>query len=192
MSIGTTVANHTLPSSSLRCARRYHRDVSITEVERQAKHLGVALVGVPLLGAAGSAYVSRLAAALEAVTVALGCTVGGLACGDLHLEHIRSWREEAVGKGLGVRIHYPVWSDVAGENYPALAADLEASGVPCKVTAVTEDDVEAAGAAVGAAFGPDLAAAVVRAGYDAFGERGEFHTLAQVWEVSRERALGLE
>jgi diphthamide synthase (EF-2-diphthine--ammonia ligase) len=30
------------------------------------------------------------------------------------------------------------------------------------------------------------------AGVDAFGEDGEFHTLAEVWSVSRERALGLK
>ena len=27
---------------------------------------------------------------------------------------------------------------------------------------------------------------------DAFGENGEFHTLARVWEVDRARALGME
>ena len=90
-----------------------------------------------------------------------------------------------------MRINYPVWSDVAGANYPALAADLEASGVPCKVSAVTLDEAEAAGAAVGAAYGKDLASAMKGAGFDAFGENGEFHTLAQVWEVPRERALGI-
>jgi hypothetical protein len=64
--------------------------------------------------------------------------VSGLACGDLHLEHIRQWREDAVARGLGVTIRYPVWSDVACSNYAALAADLAASGVPCAVTAVTD------------------------------------------------------
>ena len=168
-----------------------HQDVSARDVEMQAKHLDVGLVGVPLHGNAGSAYVSRLETALEVITKQLGCKVIGLACGDLHLEHIRSWREEAVGGGLGVGITYPVWSDVAGDNYPALTADLQASGVPCKVSAVTVDGAEAAGAVVGATFSPELAAAVAAAGYDAFGENGEFHTLAQVWEVSRVRALGL-
>jgi hypothetical protein len=79
--------------------------VSARQIEKQAKHLDVALVGVPLHGNAGSAYVSRLQTALEVITKQLGCTVAGLACGDLHLEHIRSWREEAVGKGLGGAVH---------------------------------------------------------------------------------------
>ena len=57
---------------------------------------------------------------------------------------------------------------------------------------MTEDRCERAGVVVGALYGPELAAAVVAAGADAFGENGEFHTLAAVWETTRERALGLE
>jgi diphthamide synthase (EF-2-diphthine--ammonia ligase) len=45
---------------------------------------------------------------------------------------------------------------------------------------------------VGAVYTPALAAAAVAAGVDAFGENGEFHTLARVWEVDRARALGIE
>lgn len=168
-----------------------HQEVSIRDIERQAKHLDVGLVGVPLHRNGGTGYVARLKGALEVLTEKLRCKVTGLACGDLHLEHIRSWREDTVGKTLGLSITYPVWSDVAGKNYPALATDLVASGVPCKVTAVTEDKAEAAGATVGAAYIPEMAEAVARVGLDAFGENGEFHTLAQVWEVPRKRALGL-
>ena len=168
-----------------------HQDVSARDVERQAKHLDVGLVGVPLHRNAGPGYVHRLRGALDVVRKA-GCEVTALACGDLHLEHIRSWREEAVGRGLGVRVCYPVWCDDAGANYSALAEDLRRSGVPCRVTAVTEDRCERAGVVVGALYGPELAAAVVAAGADAFGENGEFHTLAAVWETTRERALGLE
>ena len=32
-----------------------------------------------------------------------------------------------MGRGLGMKILYPVWSDVAGENYAALTEDLVAS-----------------------------------------------------------------
>jgi diphthamide synthase (EF-2-diphthine--ammonia ligase) len=121
-----------------------HQDVSARDVERQAKHLDVGLVGVPLHRNAGAGYVARLRGALDVVRAA-GCDVTGLACGDLHLEHIRSWREDAVGNGLRVGVCYPVWSDAAGANYGALAADLEKSGVPCVVTAVTEDRCAEAG-----------------------------------------------
>ena len=39
-------------------------------------------------------------------------------------------------------------------------------------------------------FGREFMARAAAAGCDAFGERGEFHTLAHVWEVPREQALG--
>ena len=168
-----------------------HQDVSARDVERQAKHLDVGLVGVPLHRNAGAGYVARLRGALEVVRNA-GCEITSLACGDLHLEHIRSWREDAVGKGLRVGVCYPLWSDMAGANYAELALDLEKSGVPCLVTAVTEERCEKAGVVVGAVYGPQLAANAFAAGVDAFGENGEFHTLARVWEVDRLRALGLE
>ena len=167
-----------------------HQEVSAKDVEKQAQHLNVGLVGVPLHRHAGTGYVSRLEAALEVVT-SLGCKVKALACGDLHLEHIRSWREEAVGRGLGMKILYPVWSDVAGENYAALTKDLVASGVPCTVTAVTDEAAAAAGATVGAQFTPELSSKLQASGKDAFGEKGEFHTLARVWKVPRELALGI-
>ena len=58
--------------------------------------------------------------------------------------------------------------------------------MPCTITAVTEERCERAGAIVGAAYGPELAEAVTAAGADAFGENGEFHTLAAVRETSRD------
>ena len=167
-----------------------HQEVGAKDVEKQAQHLNVGLVGVPLHRHAGTGYVSRLEAAISVVK-SLGCKVKALACGDLHLEHIRSWREEAVGRGLGMKILYPVWSDVAGENYAALTEDLIASGVPCTVTAVTDDVAAAAGATVGAEFTPELTSKLQASGKDAFGEKGEFHTLARVWKAPRQLALGI-
>ena len=167
-----------------------HQEVGAKDVEKQAQHLNVGLVGVPLHRHAGTGYVSRLEAAISVVK-SLGCKVKALACGDLHLEHIRSWREEAVGRGLGMKILYPVWSDVAGENYAALTEDLIASGVPCTVTAVTDNVAAAAGATVGAEFTPELTSKLQASGKDAFGEKGEFHTLARVWKAPRQLALGI-
>jgi len=171
-----------------------HQDVHVRDVERQAKHLDVTLIGVPLHGGggAGSDYVARLKLAVDVIEGKLGSAVDALACGDLHLEHIRKWREDAVGKALVMKLAYPVWSDDARSNYDALREDLDASGVRCVVTAVTTEAAEAAGAKVGARYDGDLARAMKDAGVDAFGEDGEFHTLAEVWSVSRERALGLK
>ena len=49
----------------------------------------------------------------------------------------------------------------------------------------------AAGATVGAQFTPELSSKLQASGKDAFGEKGEFHTLARVWKVPRELALGI-
>jgi len=167
-----------------------HQGVGARDVERQARHLGVALVGVPLHRHSGEGYASRLAAGLRVVE-GLGSRVRAVASGDLHLPHLRAWRDEAVGRGLGVATAYPLWCDPPGGNYEALAADLRESGVPCTVSAVADARAEAAGAVVGAEFAPGLRSRLRAAGLDEFGERGEFHTLARVWEVPRERALGL-
>ena len=97
--------------------------------------------------------------------------------GDLHLEHIREWRTGAFGElaeTWGASLHFPIW------HVPCemLMADLEASGVLCEVSAVTD---AALGALVpGQRFDRE---AMMRLpdGVDRFGENGEFHTLAKVW-----------
>ena len=142
---------------------------------RQAEHLGLPLLGVPLDRASGEAYADSIRAGLA--TIRRHVAIERLCFGDLHLEHIRGWREEALS-GLGVDLHFPLWH----ADYEDLAADLRASGVPCDVSATTVDAV-----AVGERFGEFE----TPQGLDAFGERGEFHTLARVWEVPRRAALGV-
>ena len=156
-----------------------HQDVSARDVERQAKHLDVGLVGVPLHR--NAARVRRAPARRARRRRAAGATTG--LGGDL-IEHIRSWREDAVGNGLRVGVCYPVWSDAAAPTTKA-AAHLKAV---CRGRdGVTEDRCAEAGIVVGAVYTPALAAAAVAVGADAFGENGEFHTLARV-EVDRARA----
>ena len=60
-----------------------------------------------------------------------------------------------------------------------LIADLEASGVMCEISAVTEAAV--GGVAVGERFDRAMMARLPD-GIDPFGENGEFHTLVRVWE----------
>ena len=142
---------------------------------RQAEHLGLPLLGVPLDRASGEAYADSIAAGLD--TIRRHVAIERLCFGDLHLEHIRGWREEALSS-LGADLHFPLWH----ADYEELSADLRASGVPCDVSATTVDAV-----AVGERFGEFE----TPHGLDAFGERGEFHTLARVWEVPRRAALGV-
>ena len=152
-----------------------HQDVDIASIVRQAEHLGLPLLGVPLDRASGESYEDSIAAGLA--TIRRHVAIERLCFGDLHLEHIRGWREEALSV-LGADLHFPLWH----ADYEDLSADLRASGVPCDVSATTVDTV-----AVGQRFGEFE----TPLGLDAFGERGEFHTLARVWEVPRRAALGV-
>ena len=71
-------------------------------------------------------------------------------------------------------------------KYEDLLQDLDRSGVPCVVSASSNDIVKE-----GDVFGRDLYDRAIKNGVDAFGEEGEFHSLAQVWEIDRKQALGL-
>ena len=118
-----------------------HQDVDIASIVRQAEHRAAVTrrsarprVGRGLRGfhrGAGLAAIRRHVA------------IERLCFGDLHLEHIRGWREEALS-GLGADLHFPLWH----ADYEDLSADLRASGVPCDVSATTVDAV-----AVGERFG---------------------------------------
>lgn len=69
-------------------------------------------------------------------------------------------------------------------HYDKLAEDLEASSVPCIVTSSTID-----GVSVGEVFDRNFRNRLPSDQVDLFGENGEFHTEAQVWDVDRFKAL---
>ena len=148
-----------------------HQEIPIDAVIRQAGHLGLPLLGVPLHP--GETYMDRIRAACELVP-----RIARLVFGDLHLLHIREWRSVAFrefASDRGAALHFPLW----GVSYDTLIADLEASGVTCEVSAVTE---AAEGVvAVGERFDRAMMARLPES-IDPFGENGEFHTLARVWE----------
>ena len=147
-----------------------HQELGIDLVARQAEHLGVPLLGVPLHP--GEAYETRIAEAARMVP-----HIARFVFGDLHLEHIRDWRVEAfreLAAELGASLHFPLW----GAPYEELMDDLEASGAVCEVSAVTEEALGVV--SVGQRFDRALMAALPE-GVDRFGENGEFHTLVKVW-----------
>ena len=80
-------------------------------------------------------------------------------------------------------LEYPLWRG----NYAFLMDDLEKSQVPCVLSASTVDSVS-----VGTPFTRELYDRAPELNLDEFGERGEFHSIAKVWEVPRSVALGLE
>ena len=166
-----------------------HQNVNIADVIRQARHLNVALLGIPLRRGSGEAYSDRIQQGLRVIEKALdeastdedsGC-IASLVFGDLHLDHIRDWRDRTFAD-FGYQLEYPLWK----ADYDFLMKDLEVSQVPCVVSASTVDTVD-----VGTQFTRLFSEQQRAAGVDRFGECGEFHTLAQVWQVPRETALGL-
>ena len=148
-----------------------HQEISIEVIARQAGALGTPLIGVPLHD--GQDYVEQVTEGLSLVP-----TVGRIVFGDLHLEPIRQWREQSLGPVARARkatLHFPLWH----VDYGTLLDDLEASGVPCAISAVGDPD--ATQVAVGELFERGLCERLP-AHVDRFAERGEFHTVARVWE----------
>ena len=150
-----------------------HQELRVELVIRQAEHLRVPLLGVPLHP--GLAYEARIA---EAVT--LIPAIARFVFGDLHLEHIREWRTGAfreLAASRSASLHFPIWQ----VPYEVLMADLEASGIVCEVSAVTD---AALGAFIPGQRFDRKAMTGLPDGVDRFGENGEFHTLAKVWTVA--------
>lgn len=142
-----------------------HQEFAIDEVIKQATHLNAPVIGVPLHP--GGEYLDHLVPALDLIPA---CDT--LAFGDLHLEHIRGWREEAFGSHPRTRdlaLSFPLWK----ADYAELLADFEASGASSTISALTKD---IPGVTLGDAFGRDLIKKLPE-GVDPFGENGEFHTL---------------
>ena len=141
-----------------------HQELPIETIVYQAQYLGLPLVGVPLFG--DMDYAVRVVQALTLIP-----QTSCLAFGDLHLTHIRKWREDTFDRegSMGhLELLFPLWQ----QPYEALLEDLTDSGVCCKVSAVT---AQATGIQVGDVFDRAFVANLP-AGVDPFGERGEFHT----------------
>jgi len=141
-----------------------HQEIGIEVVADQARSLDLPVIGVPLHP--GPDYLDQLAGGLALVPQ---CT--NLCFGDLHLDHIRGWREEAFARHsatAALALAFPVWRC----DYTVLLADLAASGARCTISAVRPDlDRVAVGDVFDAGF-----IARLPAGVDPFGENGEFHT----------------
>ena len=140
------------------------QEFTIDVVVEQATQLGVPLLGVPLH--TGADYVDQIAAAVDLVPA---CE--RLCFGDLHLAHIRQWREKAFGghpRMANMELIFPLWN----ADYDALLADLLASGATSIVSAVFPDLRQID---IGDVFDTDLLARLPDH-IDPFGENGEFHT----------------
>jgi diphthamide synthase (EF-2-diphthine--ammonia ligase) len=162
-----------------------HQEVNIDQVIKQASHLNITLVGIPLRKGSGETYTDRIRSGLEVVksfVPSQGC-ISSLVFGDLHLSPVKEWRDKILTQ-LGYELEYPIWKI----SYSDLMEDLEASKVPCQVSGSTrEKEVP-----LGTVFDRKLYERLLDSDIDSFGECGEFHSLAMVWDVSRTTALGLD
>ena len=146
-----------------------HQELPIETIVDQARALDRPLLGVPLYP--GADYTRAVADALR--YVATEAPLKHLVFGDLHLEHIRQWREAQFGplaEALGLTLHFPLWR----QDYGVLQAELERSGVEARVCA-SPDFERIAPVQRGDRFGSDLMARLP-SDVDPFGEHGEFHT----------------
>jgi diphthamide synthase (EF-2-diphthine--ammonia ligase) len=161
-----------------------HQEVGIDQVIKQASHLDINLVGIPLRRKSGETYLDRIRCGLKVVQdfIPSYSRVSSLVFGDLHLSHVKEWRDKTLAQ-LPYKLEYPLWR----KTYSDLLEDLEASQVPCKVSATTrEKEVP-----MDVPFNRELYDRLVHSDIDGFGERGEFHSLVMVWEVPRCTALGV-
>ena len=179
-----------------------HQEVHIDIIIKQAKHLQLPLVGVPLHRTTKTSYVNTVSRGLKLIKKRV--TIVSLVFGDLHLQHIRDWRDKELGK-LDMPLEYPLWKI----PYSQLIDDLEDSKVPCRVSAVTTEVTRQRTETTpqphrvhlgvitefvvqeGLLFDRTLMGNCKEAEIDSFGENGEFHSVAEVWGVNRETALGL-
>ena len=92
-----------------------HQELPIQTIIAQAEALQRPLLGVPLYPKAD--YTHAINDALR--FVASRAPLKELVFGDLHLEHIRQWRQEQLGpiaEELGLELRFPLW----GVDYGAL------------------------------------------------------------------------
>ena len=166
-----------------------HQEIDIRTVLKQATHLNLPLIGVPMhrgTSMSSDTYLDRTTKALDLLVRRLPYLnhrrdITALIFGDLHLEHIRGWRDAELGK-LGIKLEYPLWK----VPYDFLYADLRKAAIEITVSSSTKDFV-----VTGEVYNEGLMERANQVGADAFGENGEFHTIVKVWTSSRECALGL-
>ena len=146
-----------------------HQDIPFRSVIAQAKHLKLPILGVPLYSAD---YLQQVTKALKYLTSKV--KVNRLVFGDLHLEHIRNWRENQFKPLLekwSMQLYFPLWMREPTELWER----LKRSGAKVKITAMPSGNL-GEGVAIDSPFTEKLMNNLPK-GIDKFGENGEFHTI---------------
>jgi diphthamide synthase (EF-2-diphthine--ammonia ligase) len=171
-----------LTTYDFRSATVAHQEVGVDVVVRQARSLGVALLGVPLDGAAGD-YLAHVKRAIAWVAADDGVRVKRLAFGDLHLAHVRAWRDDHLG-GIdpSIALYYPLWK----REYALLRRELlEECEVVVRVCAVECSEKVGGAIKVGDVYCEELLARLPK-GVDSFGEVSVYVPFSvALWFVGR-------
>jgi uncharacterized protein (TIGR00290 family) len=139
-------------------------------LESQADRLGLPLHVVEIPSPCpNDVYEARMG---EAMGEAARDGVNAVVFGDLFLEDVRQYREQALA-GTGIQPVFPLWSRPTRE----LAHEMIDGGVRAVLTCVDPSQLDPL--FVGRAFDEDLLGALPKT-VDPCGERGEFHTF--VWD----------
>lgn len=143
------------------------QNVELTFIQDQARLMALDLVAAPVpTGGAGDQGAGYLETVQQALKLVPG-NIERLVFGDLHLQHIRDWREKSF-TGLGYKVHFPLWQ----KPYDELLQMLKESGARVTISAVQGPEV---GISEGDVFDEQLLARLPE-DVDRFGENGEFHT----------------
>jgi ATP-binding cassette subfamily B (MDR/TAP) protein 1 len=150
-----------------------HQEVTLPSILTQARALGLPIVLVPLF--TGAEYIDRVVLGIR--TLLRRRPIANLVFGDLHLDQIRTWREEVIAPlaaELDIGLAFPLWK----VPYDQLMEELSGAPVRCRVSSVDPDQVGDA-VRIGDIYCEELVARLPD-GVDAFGENGEFHTYVQI------------
>jgi len=162
-----------------------HQELPISRVIEQARALDLPLMGVPLVR--GGDYLATLEEALR--RLAARAELVALVFGDLHLGHIRAWREThlaPLGARYGAELRFPIWT----RPYARMMEELEREGVEVRISAAPDPGLIAP-LRVGDRFDRG-AMEGLSAEVDPFGERGEFHTEVVAGSLPELKAQGRE
>lgn len=142
-----------------------HQNIPIARIRAQALFLKLTLFTVPLSHPVpNEEYVSMINKALQNIPYGINRVVFG----DLHLQEIRTWREEQF-KQMGFKTMFPIWN----KPYQELIDRLQTENIPVVISGVAEDYKEIIH--LGDIFNRDFIKKLPTH-IDPMGEKGEFHT----------------
>jgi len=150
-----------------------HQDVTLSMIRAQAQALHVPLLLIPLYSR--YPYLKRIEQGLSFLSQTI--QIHRFAFGDLHLQHVRDWREKELKsliERFSICLHFPIWN----VDYSQLMEKLERAPVRCHLSAVSDERCKQS-VNIGDVFDADLIRSLPT-GVDRFGENGEFHTYVSV------------